>query len=60
MEHEPHSENAVEELRRLEQVAERGESEETPWLVLGWVWIVCAVAFLVVAGTVFVAYRLAT
>jgi hypothetical protein len=47
------------EVRRLEQVAEAGESEETPWILLGRVWIVCAVLVVIVlAVTAIAAYFL--
>jgi len=47
------------EVRRLEQVAEAGESEETPWILLGRVWIVCAVLVVIVlAVTALAAYFL--
>jgi hypothetical protein len=38
------SHRGIRELRHLEKVAEAGESEETPWIVLGGVWVLCAVA----------------
>ena len=47
------------EVRRLEQVAEAGESEETPWIALGGVWIVRAVLVVIVlAVTALAAYFL--
>jgi hypothetical protein len=47
------------EVRRLEQVAEAGESEETPWIALGGIWIVCAVLVVIVlAVTALAAYFL--
>jgi hypothetical protein len=47
------------EVRRLDKVAEAGESEETPWIALGGVWIVCAVLVaIVLAVTAIAAYLL--
>ena len=55
-----HSQDPTQELRRLEEVAERGESGETPFILLANVWLVCAVAFLVVLAISLLAYRLAS
>jgi hypothetical protein len=57
--HVPHS-SVGREVRHLEQVAEVGESGETPLILLGGVWFVCAVAFLVVLAVTLVAVRLAS
>ena len=47
------------EVHHLEHVADEGESAETPLILLGEVWIVCAAAFLVVLALALAAYRLA-
>jgi hypothetical protein len=47
------------ELRHLEQVAEEGESDETPLIVGAATAVVCAIAFLVVCGLALLAYYLA-
>ena len=49
-----------EELRRLERIADTGGSSETPLILLGEVWIVCAIAGLVMLALALLAYRLAT
>jgi hypothetical protein len=49
-----------EELRRLERIADTGDSPETPLILLGEVWVVCAIAVLVLLALTLLAYRLAT
>ncbi len=49
----------VEKLHELEQVAEVGESGETPFILMGEVWVVCAAAFLVLLAIALLAYDLA-
>jgi hypothetical protein len=49
-----------EELGELKRVADTGASSRTPLILFGEVWVVCAIAVLVLAALVFVAYRLAT
>jgi hypothetical protein len=48
------------ELRHLEETADRGESEETPWILLGGVWLFWTVVFLVVLVLALLAYSLAS
>jgi hypothetical protein len=47
-------------VHALEHTADVGESAETPLIVLGEVWIVCAAVVLVVLALALIAYRLAT
>jgi hypothetical protein len=47
-------------LRDLEKTAERGESEETPWILLGGTWLFWTAVFLVVLVLALVAYWLAS
>jgi hypothetical protein len=54
-----HHRSPRDELRHLDQVAEAGESDETPLILAGGVATVCAIAFLVVCGLALLAYRLA-
>jgi hypothetical protein len=49
----------VRKLRELEHVADVGESDETPLILIGEVWFVVAIAVLVVVALALVAYRLA-
>jgi hypothetical protein len=55
----PAESRAKRELHHLEQVAETGESGETPAILIGAVWVVYAVAFLVVLAVALFAYDLA-
>jgi hypothetical protein len=48
------------ELSDLEQTAARGESEETPWILLGGVWLFWGAVCLVVLVLALVAYWLAS
>jgi hypothetical protein len=48
------------ELRGLEETADRGESEDTPWILLGGVWLFWATVCLVVLVLALVAYWLAS
>ena len=48
------------ELHRLEQTAEKGESDKTPWIVLSGVWVVCAIAVVVLLGLTALAVYIAT
>jgi hypothetical protein len=48
------------ELHRLERIADTGGSSETPLILLGEVWVVCAIAVLVLLALALLAYRLAT
>jgi hypothetical protein len=49
-----------EELRRLKEIAETGASPKTPLILLGALWVVCAIAVLVLLALALLAYRLAT
>ena len=46
-------------LHELEQIADAGESERTPAILLGEVWVVSAIAVIVVTAVTLIAYRLA-
>jgi hypothetical protein len=50
---------ALHELHHLERVAEDGSSGETPAILLGALWVVCALAVLVLTAVALLAYRLA-
>ena len=61
MESKEHNhESIVEDVREREGVAERGESESTPAIVLGGVWLICAVAVAVVLALALLAFWLAS
>jgi len=61
MGNQPHeTERAVEKLHELEHIADVGESPETPLILLGEVWVVCALVVLVILALSLIAYRLAT
>jgi hypothetical protein len=47
-------------LHELEHIADVGESEKTPWILIGETWVVTATAFLVVVALALFAYRLAS
>jgi hypothetical protein len=49
----------VEKHVELAQLVDAGESEYTPWLLLGRVWVVTAIAVLVILGAVLFAFRVA-
>jgi hypothetical protein len=51
---------AVQKLHELEHVADVGESDKTPLILLGEVWFVSAIAVLVLLGVALLAYRLAS
>jgi 5,10-methenyltetrahydromethanopterin hydrogenase len=53
-------EHAVEKLRELEHTAEVGESPKTPLILLGDVWVVCAVVVAAVLALSLLAYWLAS
>ena len=46
-------------LHELERVADEGESAETPLILIGEVWFVVAIAFVVLLVLALLAYRLA-
>ena len=48
-----------EELRSLQKTADVGASAETPLILIGEVWVVCAIAVLVLLAVALLAYRLA-
>jgi hypothetical protein len=48
------------ELRELEETAARGESEETPWILLGGVWLFWGAVCLVVLVLALIAFWLAS
>ncbi|MDP9262253.1 MAG: hypothetical protein M3O89_09795 [Actinomycetota bacterium] len=61
MAHHRHHEGTVaRELHHLEQVAQVGESDETPLILLGGVWVVSAFVVLVILVLTLVVARLAT
>ncbi len=49
-----------EELRQLERIADTGGSSETPLILLAEVWVVCAIAVVVLVALALLAYRLAS
>jgi hypothetical protein len=49
----------VEEAKKLEHEADEGESERTPAILLGGVWIVAAIAVGILLVIAFAAYYLA-
>ena len=53
------SSDPKEELRQLKRIADTGGSSETPLILLGEVWVVCAIAALVLLALALLAYRLA-
>jgi hypothetical protein len=57
----PHANDnkVLHELHHLERVAEEGSSEETPAILLGGLWVLCAVAVLTLTAVSLLAYRLA-
>ncbi len=48
------------EVRDLEHTAEVGESDKTPLILIGDMWLLCAIVVLVVLALSLIAYRLAT
>jgi hypothetical protein len=51
---------AAQKLHELEHVADVGESEKTPLILLGEVWVVTATAVLALLAIALLAYRLAS
>lgn len=47
-------------VHELERVADTGADPRTPLILIGEVWVVCAVAVLVLLALALLAYRLAT
>jgi hypothetical protein len=56
----PHTPHPVEKIEELEHTAEVGESDTTPLILIGGVWIFAAVAVLVLLAVALLAYKLAT
>jgi hypothetical protein len=52
--------DVVEEHVDLAKTIDAGESEQTPWLLLGQVWVVTVVAVLFILGAALFAYRVAS
>jgi hypothetical protein len=52
-------EDVVDRHRERDEIVAAGESESTPWILIGRVWVVTAVAVLVVLAVTLLAYRLA-
>jgi len=50
----------MQELHERERVADAGESAETPAILIGEIWVVVSIAFLVVLAVSLLAYRLAS
>ena len=48
------------DVRNLDELVERGESEKTPFILIGRVWIVTAAAVAVILAVAMLAYYLAT
>jgi hypothetical protein len=48
------------DVRGLDELVERGESEKTPFILIGRVWIVTAAAVLFILALAVLAYYLAT
>jgi hypothetical protein len=51
---------AVRKLHDLEHVADVGESDKTPLILIGEVWIVSAIAVLILLAIALLAFRLAS
>ena len=49
----------MERRRELDEIVAGGESEQTPWILIGQVAVVTAVLFLAVLAVTLVAYRIA-
>jgi hypothetical protein len=56
----PDTEHGVEKLKELEHTALVGESAKTPLILIGDVWVVCALVVAVVLAISLLAYYLAT
>lgn len=48
------------ELRHRQQLAKVGESDKTPLILLGHVWLACAALVVVILAVTVLAYRLAS
>jgi len=51
--------DVVDKRVELAKTIDAGESEQTPWLLLGQVWVVTVVAVLFILGAALFAYRVA-
>ena len=51
--------DVVDKQVEVAKIIDAGESEQTPWLLLGDVWVVTVVAFLFILGAALFAYRVA-
>jgi hypothetical protein len=56
--HEPS--RVAREVHRLERTADAGRSPWTPLILIGEVWVICAIAVLVLLAVALLAYRLAS
>jgi hypothetical protein len=56
----PATSRAAGELHELEHMAEVGETDKTPLILLGEVWVVVTIAFLALLAIGLLAYRLAS
>ncbi|MFL5962101.1 MAG: hypothetical protein ACJ757_04325 [Gaiellaceae bacterium] len=56
----PKHESPREQLRELEHTAAVGESEKTPWILLGQTWVITSILVLGVLILSAIAYGLAT
>jgi hypothetical protein len=57
---EPKHESPRARAHELEHTADVGESEKTPWILLGETWVVVSILVLAVLVVSILAYRLAT
>jgi hypothetical protein len=55
-----HTLAARQELHELAHTADVGKSEKTPLILLGGVWVVAAIAFVIILALALAAYRLAS
>jgi hypothetical protein len=51
--------DVLDEQVELAKTIDAGESEQTPWLLLGRVWVVTVIAVLFILGAALLAYRIA-
>jgi hypothetical protein len=56
----PDTPRAVRKLHDLEHVADVGESDKTPLILIGEVWVVSAIAVLILLAIALLAFRLAS
>jgi hypothetical protein len=61
MKRDPHHEGSLaREVHHLEQVADVGESDKTPLILVGRVWLACAVVVIAILALTLVVARIAT